>query len=145
MARTQKASAISLRATGHEGSGLAHHRPFMTHSLPLTPMTFRCTWTRSEISPFSAPLPVAGQLTSPYFQAPLTVQAHAPLELVQQLFVKLGARYVIVTNSDGYCKFIWLRTLLEFSLIRSKTKGLLTRRPGWPFLANWNDNEITTF
>jgi len=34
-------------------------------------------------------------------QAPLTVAAHAPLELVQQLFVKLGARYVIVVNDDA--------------------------------------------
>ncbi|KZO95441.1 hypothetical protein CALVIDRAFT_516238 [Calocera viscosa TUFC12733] len=34
-------------------------------------------------------------------QAPLTVASHAPLELVQQLFVKLGARYVIVVNDDG--------------------------------------------
>jgi len=35
-------------------------------------------------------------------QAPLTVQTHSPLELVQQLFVKLGARYVVVTNADGF-------------------------------------------
>ncbi|KAG9098568.1 hypothetical protein FRC06_006214 [Ceratobasidium sp. 370] len=34
-------------------------------------------------------------------QAPLTVPTHAPLELVHQLFTKLGARYVIVTNMDG--------------------------------------------
>ncbi|KAG8904478.1 hypothetical protein FRB99_001690 [Tulasnella sp. 403] len=34
-------------------------------------------------------------------QAPLTIQAHAPLELVQQMFVKLGAKYIIVTDPDG--------------------------------------------
>ena len=39
-------------------------------------------------------------------QAPLTVTSHSPLELVQQLFVKLGARYVVVVNSDGYCKWL---------------------------------------
>ncbi|KAF8586664.1 hypothetical protein K439DRAFT_1386699 [Ramaria rubella] len=33
--------------------------------------------------------------------APLSVSTHAPLELVQQFFVKLGARYVVVTNSAG--------------------------------------------
>ena len=38
-------------------------------------------------------------------QAPLTVTSHSPLELVQQLFVKLGARYVVVVNSDGYCEW----------------------------------------
>ena len=37
-------------------------------------------------------------------QAPLTVALNSPLELVQQMFVKLGARYVVVTNADGYCK-----------------------------------------
>ncbi|KAA1473891.1 hypothetical protein DENSPDRAFT_780653 [Dentipellis sp. KUC8613] len=35
-------------------------------------------------------------------QAPLTVQTNSPLELVQQFFVKLGAKYVIVTDVDGY-------------------------------------------
>jgi chloride channel 3/4/5 len=37
-------------------------------------------------------------------QAPLTVTSHSPLELVQQFFVKLGARYVVVVNPDGYCE-----------------------------------------
>lgn len=41
---------------------------------------------------------------SPYMdQAPLTVQSNSPLELVQQFFTKLGARYVVVTDVDGYC------------------------------------------
>ncbi|KAI0633238.1 chloride channel [Trametes polyzona] len=35
-------------------------------------------------------------------QAPLTVQDNSPLELVQQLFTKLGARYVVVTDTDGH-------------------------------------------
>ncbi|PCH36064.1 hypothetical protein WOLCODRAFT_166656 [Wolfiporia cocos MD-104 SS10] len=40
---------------------------------------------------------------SPYMdQAPLTVRSNSPLELVQQLFTKLGARYVVVTDTDGY-------------------------------------------
>jgi chloride channel 3/4/5 len=38
-------------------------------------------------------------------KAPLTVQTNSPLELVQEFFVKLGARYVVVTDSDGYCGF----------------------------------------
>lgn len=38
-------------------------------------------------------------------QAPLTITSHSPLELVQQLFVKLGARYIVVVNSDGYCEW----------------------------------------
>ena len=39
-------------------------------------------------------------------QAPLTVMTNSPLELVQQMFVKLGARYVVVTDSDGYCAYL---------------------------------------
>ncbi|KAF8757227.1 chloride channel [Rhizoctonia solani] len=51
-------------------------------------------------------------------QAPLTVPAHAPLELVHQLFTKLGARYVVVTNKDGMYegvidKNLWLAFLAD--------------------------------
>lgn len=51
-------------------------------------------------------------------QAPLTVQRRSPLELVQQLFVKLGARYVIATGPDGeydgvITKQHWLALLSE--------------------------------
>ncbi|TFY72949.1 hypothetical protein EVG20_g64 [Dentipellis fragilis] len=51
-------------------------------------------------------------------QAPLTVQTNSPLELVQQFFVKLGAKYVIVTDVDGYYEGIidkkaWLGFLGE--------------------------------
>ena len=36
-------------------------------------------------------------------QAPLTVQDNSPLELVQQFFTKLGARYVVSTDTEGHC------------------------------------------
>ncbi|KAG6832600.1 hypothetical protein H0H92_014436 [Tricholoma furcatifolium] len=34
-------------------------------------------------------------------QAPLTVQSNSPLEMIHQFFVKLGARYVVVTDTEG--------------------------------------------
>ncbi|KAJ6586988.1 chloride channel [Mycena vulgaris] len=34
-------------------------------------------------------------------QSPLTVQSNSPLEMVHQYFTKLGARYVVVTDTDG--------------------------------------------
>ena len=37
-------------------------------------------------------------------QAPLTISINSPLELVQQFFVKLGARYVVVTDPNGNCE-----------------------------------------
>nr|XP_018261404.1 voltage-gated chloride channel [Kwoniella dejecticola CBS 10117]OBR83562.1 voltage-gated chloride channel [Kwoniella dejecticola CBS 10117] len=51
-------------------------------------------------------------------RAPITVQLHSPLELVQQLFVKLGVRQIIVTNSRGVFQGIvtkknWLNFLAE--------------------------------
>jgi len=44
-------------------------------------------------------------------QAPLTIRINSPLELVQQFFVKLGARYVVVTDSNGYCEFVFLPSI----------------------------------
>ncbi|ORX38562.1 chloride channel [Kockovaella imperatae] len=51
-------------------------------------------------------------------RAPITVQIHSPLELVQQLFVKLGARQLLVTDSRGVfrglvSKKMWLALLSE--------------------------------
>lgn len=48
----------------------------------------------------------------------MTVQIHSPLELVQQLFVKLGVRQIIVVNSRGVFQGIitkkaWLSFLSE--------------------------------
>jgi len=39
---------------------------------------------------------------TPYMdQAPLTLANNSPMELVHQIFVKLGSRYVIITDTDG--------------------------------------------
>ena len=46
-------------------------------------------------------------------EAPLTIQDNSPLELVQEFFTKLGARYVVITDSDGYCEFLFL-TLFSY-------------------------------
>jgi chloride channel 3/4/5 len=44
---------------------------------------------------------LSDRLTRADEQAPITVQTHSSLELVQQLFVKLGARQILVTDSKG--------------------------------------------
>ncbi|KAK1230447.1 hypothetical protein PQX77_006457 [Marasmius sp. AFHP31] len=49
-------------------------------------------------------------------QAPLTVQSNSPLQMVHQFFVKLGARYVVVIDTDGVYEGIidkktWLAVL----------------------------------
>jgi len=54
-------------------------------------------------------------------KAPLTININSPLELVQQFFVKLGARYVVVTDTDGYYEGVidkngWLAFLDELKM-----------------------------
>ena len=46
----------------------------------------------------------AHQSRARVMQAPLTISVKSPLELVQQFFVKLGARYVVVTDANGFCE-----------------------------------------
>ncbi|KAJ6499237.1 chloride channel [Mycena sanguinolenta] len=51
-------------------------------------------------------------------QSPLTVQSNSPLEMVHQYFTKLGARYVVVTDTDGFYEGVidkkrWLAFLSE--------------------------------
>ena len=62
-------------------------------------------------------------------KAPLTVQDNSPLELLHEFFTKLGARYVVVTDSDGYCEFCLLFPLciatpgdIDFSF-RARRRG----------------------
>ncbi|KIO28067.1 hypothetical protein M407DRAFT_72341, partial [Tulasnella calospora MUT 4182] len=48
-------------------------------------------------------------------RAPICVPSHAPLALVQQMFVKLGARYIIVTDANGaYVGVIDKKTWIAF-------------------------------
>jgi hypothetical protein len=49
-------------------------------------------------------------------QAPLTISVNSPLELVQQFFVKLGARYVVIADVNGYCELFSRRVKLHHPL-----------------------------
>lgn len=45
-------------------------------------------------------------------EAPLTLTDQSPMEMLHRFFVKLGARYVVVTDSDGLCEYmfaVWSR------------------------------------
>ncbi|KAF8161141.1 clc channel [Crassisporium funariophilum] len=51
-------------------------------------------------------------------QAPLTIASNSPMELLHQFFVKLGARYVVITDTDGLYEGVidkktWLAFLSE--------------------------------
>jgi len=69
-------------------------------------------------------------------KAPLTVQDNSPLELIQEFFTKLGARYVVVTDSDGYCEFfvyVPLRVILTFFPARVD-EGVIDKKTWLAFL-----------
>jgi chloride channel 3/4/5 len=67
---------------------------------------------------------------------PLTVPAHAPLELVHQLFTKLGARYVIVTNMDGMCECTILSVSRSCSRNETIDEGVIDKNLWLAFLAD---------
>ncbi|KAG9009352.1 hypothetical protein FRB94_012169 [Tulasnella sp. JGI-2019a] len=85
----------ALTQVAEDGNGICHFYPvgqeagreFDRASIPST------AWDAALRDPFD--------FTIYMDRAPLTVQPHAPMEMVQQMFVKLGARYVIVTDSNG--------------------------------------------
>ena len=71
-------------------------------------------------------------------EAPLTVQDNSPLELLQEFFTKLGARYVVVTDSDGYCEsdlFCFLWDCVNFSfLFACVDEGVIDKKIWLAFL-----------
>ncbi|KAK0460988.1 chloride channel [Desarmillaria tabescens] len=95
--------ALSIVAD-HGGDEVHFHSAFSYHSL-----------ASSMLQDYSAdPLDFSIYMD----QAPLTVQSNSPLEMVHQLFVKLGARYVVVTDVDGFFEGVidkktWLAFLSE--------------------------------
>lgn len=78
-------------------------------------------------------------------QAPLTIQTNSPLELVQQLFAKLGAKYVIVTDPSGHCElFIILCFVSLWRLRRSVSlvdEGVIEKNAWIAFLNNLENEE----
>jgi len=73
--------------------------------------------TSSSSSSFVDTRPIADPFDFSVYmdQAPLTIQSNSPLELVHQFFVKLGARIIVVTDTNGeYEGIIDKKTWLAF-------------------------------
>ena len=66
----------------------------------------------------------------------MTVQDNSPLELVQQFFTKLGARYVVVTDTDGHCTCLddALYTLAAADVSRFLDEGVIDKKTWLAFL-----------
>ena len=64
----------------------------------------------SSVSSFAEPTQVYPSSEDPFDfsvymdEAPLTLLDQSPMEMLHRFFVKLGARYVVVTDSDGLCE-----------------------------------------
>ncbi|KAJ3896879.1 chloride channel [Lentinula edodes] len=117
----------STRLVGVIGARELEHALCIVADHPDETITFQITYSHHPLasSSFSSLLDDTNRSSFDIFdfsiymdQAPLTITLNSPLELVQQFFVKLGARYVIVTDMDGYYEGIidkktWLAFLNE--------------------------------
>jgi chloride channel 3/4/5 len=75
-------------------------------------------------------------------KAPLTVQTNSPLQLVHEFFVKLGARYVVVTDDDGYCELSPILSMSEMKHSRSLhiDEGVIDKKAWLAFLGQLGDH-----
>lgn len=100
------------RLIGYIGAGELEHALSIVADEPDSKVAFHTTYTHglmaSSLSSFVDATFHGGADPfdfSVYMdQAPLTVSSNSPLELVHQFFTKLGARYVVVVDTDGLCK-----------------------------------------
>ena len=69
----------------------------------------------------------------------MTVQSNTPPDLVQQLFAKLGAKYVIVTDASGNCEHLFLFNL-DLVLTRLSDEGVIERNAWIAYVNDMNDH-----
>ncbi|KAI0745872.1 chloride channel [Earliella scabrosa] len=103
-----------LRMVGYIGANELEHALSIVADEPDETITFHPTTPHGHGGLLTASISSLAETGSNIFgadpydfscymdQAPLTVQDNSPLELVQQFFTKLGARYVVVTDTDGH-------------------------------------------
>lgn len=83
----------ALAVVADEPNESCMFRPVSTFAEPPSPLSTISTFS-SKADPLNFSLYMD--------QAPLAVQTNSPLEFVQQLFAKLGAKYIIVNDPQGY-------------------------------------------
>ncbi|TFK85536.1 hypothetical protein K466DRAFT_588014 [Polyporus arcularius HHB13444] len=119
-----------LRMVGYIGANELEHALSIVADEPEEEVIFHATTPQGHIAHMTSSVSSLVETGSNYIganpydfscymdQAPLTVQDNSPLELVQQFFTKLGARYVVVTDTDGHYEGVidkktWLAFLDE--------------------------------
>lgn len=61
---------------------------------------------------------------------------NSPMELVHQIFVKLGARYIVVTDTDGLCMSFILVFLNRLMREMFADQGLIDKKTWLAFLSD---------
>lgn len=108
-----------FRQVGRQGQG---HRPERTHpettainSIDSPSLSWPYLQQHQKDSELGSGISPINDLSQYVDQAPLTINQNASMELLMELFIKLGARYVCVTHSDGhFLGIIHKRRLLAY-------------------------------
>ncbi|KAF9049790.1 chloride channel [Panaeolus papilionaceus] len=120
------ANDAGLRMVGYIGVNELEHALSLVAEDPEGEVIFRTAFSHHLASSSVSSLQETGMTASdlnldlldftPYMdQAPLTMANNSPMELLHQFFVKLGARYVVITDVDGlYDGVIDKKTWLAF-------------------------------
>lgn len=125
--RRRNIPSHSIRVSVSDTPETFLHHPFRLSRTALKiHSTLACTWIRYVFPSKTFVRDLAHRVA----QAPLTISINSPLELVQQFFVKLGARYVIVTDEDGYCELLSCSCQLEAHLEPFADEGVIDKN-GW--------------
>ncbi|KAF9012379.1 voltage-gated chloride channel [Cyathus striatus] len=112
-----------MRMVGYIGANELEHALSVVADSAEEEVHFHTTYSHNlAASSISSLMEAAQLLNSDPFdfsvymdEAPLTVQNNCPMEMVHQFFVKLGARYVVITDTDGlYEGVIDKKTWLAF-------------------------------
>ncbi|KAG2178631.1 hypothetical protein INT44_001784 [Umbelopsis vinacea] len=99
---------------GGEGNIKCNFKRTTSDEFSSTPMTLSTSGS-AIFTENGTELQKLGDFSQYVDQAPLTVNQHASVELVMELFIKLGVRYVCVTNPSGkYQGIIHKRRLLAY-------------------------------
>ncbi|KAG1802616.1 chloride channel [Suillus plorans] len=119
----QRCDEDGLRMVGYIGASELEHALAVVAERATQEVRFHTTYSDEALATsYSTWVEEPGQNEDDLFdfsvymdQAPLMIQSNSPLELLHQFFVKLGARYVIVTDTDGdYEGVIDKKTWLAF-------------------------------
>ena len=61
---------------------------------------------------------------------------NSPMELIHQIFVKLGARYIIVTDTEAFCAYFLLLWIFLYGVMALTDQGIIDKKTWLAFLSD---------